>query len=519
MKRTCVLLVLDGWGVGRNDFSNPIQVAQPKTIDFIKHHYPIGALQASGISVGLPWNEEGNSEVGHLTIGAGKVIYQHYPRITLAIQNGDFFKNPVFLNAFEHVQKNNSALNIIGLLTEGNIHASFEHLEALLQCAKDRGVSQVNLHMFLDGKDSRPRSALNQVAKLQGVLDQIGIGRIASLSGRYYGLDRDGHWDRTAAAYRVMTEVSPVSSEKLETVLARTYESGNNDDYTDPIIVGPEAHPVQENDAVIFTDFREDSIRQIASAFILPDFNSFPTKQFKNVFVATLTDYSKQFKVPVAFPNEDINAPLGKVLSDAGKVQMLVAETEKYAHVTYFFNGYRDEPFPNQFRVLVPSRNVMHHDEHPEMMAEEIGNRIVEAVEDKGFNFIIANFANADMIAHTGNYDAAVVAINTIDAQVERIYKACKANDAALIITADHGHVEKMKDPYTGMIETRHDANMVPVYVVMSEFYRTKSEAEVAQGEREVVGILSDVAPTVLEVLGVSQPAEMKGKSLLRYLT
>jgi len=518
MKQTCVLIILDGWGIGRNDISNPVYQMHPPTIAAIKSRYPMGALQSSGIAVGLPWGEEGNSEVGHLTIGAGRVIYQHYPRITLAIQNKEFFNNKVFLDAISHVKKNNSALNLVGLLTEGNIHASFEHFVAMIRLAKEQGVSQLNLHLFSDGKDSRPRSVLSQLARLKSVFEEYGLGNLASLSGRIYGLDRDGHWDRTQKAYDAMTGSLAPSQETIEAVVARTYEQNENDDFLEPLRLEAGAQPINDNDGVLFMDFREDSIRQIVSPFVLKDFDKFPIKPFTNLYIATLTDYSKRFLVPVAFPSEFIGKPLGKVLSDAGKIQMLVTETEKYAHVTYFFNGYRDESFPNQFKILIPSRSVTRHDEHPEMMAEEIANRVVEAIEDRSFNFIIANFANTDIIAHTGNFEAALKAVQIVDEQLGRIVAACEATDSALLITSDHGHVEKMRDPYTGAIETKHDTNPVPLYYVSREAARPRSSAEMNAAETEVIGILSDVAPTVLDVLGIAKPTEMTGRSLLGFL-
>lgn len=516
MKKTCVLLVLDGWGVGRRDGSNPLHLAQPKQIEYFKSHYLSGALQAAGIAVGLPWGEEGNSEVGHLTIGAGKVIYQHYPRITLAIQEGTFFKNEVLNQGFEHTVKNKSVFHIATLLTEGNIHASFEHLEALLQYARQKGVPQVGLHIFADGKDSRPRSVEELLEKLNGVIARVGIGEVLTLSGRHYALDRDGHWDRTAKTYAVMTGGEAVSAESVATVIKKAYEAGQNDEYIEPTRLSERS--IADGDALFFADFREDSVRQIVSPFAIADFAPFSTKKYTNLFVATMTEYSKYFKLPVAFPAESINTPLGKALSDSGKMQMLIAETEKYAHVTYFFNGYRDEHFPNQFPILIPSRNVSRHDEYPQMMAEEIGNRVVEAIEDRSFDFILANFANADIVAHTGNFDAAVKAIEAVDAQLERIFAACQATDSALIITSDHGNVEVMRDPLTGAPETSHDANPVPVYVVDKKFARVKNEIESQRGEREVVGILSDVAPTVLEILGIAKPVEMTGRSLLSIL-
>lgn len=516
MKKTTVLLILDGFGIGKRESANPIYVVNGEHLRLIKQKYAIGALQAGGIAVGLPWGEVGNSEVGHLTIGAGKVMYQHYPRITLAIRDGSFFTNKAFLAAAEHVKKNNSALHIAGLLTEGNIHASFEHLEALIRFAKEQKLTKVYLHLFTDGKDSKPKSAKSLLARVQEVLTGEGVGELASYSGRHFALDRDGHWDRTEQAYRAMT-TSEVSQKPLDELIAANYEAGNTDEYLPPVVPGPQAHPVSSGDSLIFIDFREDSIRQIASSFILSDFDKFKTAGLKDVHVVTMTEYSKKLSAPVAFESEVVEHPLGKVLSDAGKTQLLVAETEKYAHVTYFFNGYRDEPFPGQFRVLIPSRNVERHDEHPEMMAEEVANRVIEAVEDGSFDFVVANIANPDMVAHTGNFEAALKAIAVVDKQVGRIVKACEVRDANLLITADHGNAETMSDSLGGA-ETSHDSNPVPIYLIGSQFVREKSEADVMRQESQAVGILSDVAPTILALMGVKQPAEMTGKSLLSYL-
>ncbi len=515
MRKTTVLLILDGFGVGKRESSNPIYVANGPNFHYIKQRYAIGALQAGGIAVGLPWNEVGNSEVGHLTIGAGKVIYQHYPRITLAIRDGSFFKNVAFLKAAEQVKKHDAGLHIAGLLTEGNIHASFEHLEAMLKFAKSQGLTKVYLHLFADGKDSRPKSAASLLARLKTAIAEQGVGILSSYSGRHFGLDRDGHWDRTESAYQAMTATAR-SSQTVDEALTANYEQGNSDEFLQPIVVEP--HPVAEHDALIFLDFREDSIRQIADSFIDAQFDKFPATHFHDLLVVTMTDYSKRFNVPVAFPNEEITHPLGKVLSDNSKTQMLIAETEKYAHVTYFFNGYRDEPFPGQFRVLLPSKNVARHDEKPEMMAEEIANRILEAIEDKSFDLIVANFANPDMVAHTGNFEATLKAIQVVDREVGRLVKACESSDTNLLITADHGNAEEMNDLATGNMETSHDSNPVPIYVIGKEFVREKTDAQILQQEHEVVGILSDVAPTILALMGINKPAAMNGKNLLTYL-
>ncbi len=516
-KKMVALIILDGWGIGKEDASNPIAQVKPAMIEYIKSHYLSGALQASGIAVGLPWNEVGNSEVGHLTIGAGKVIYQHYPRITLAIQNGEFFKNQVFLDAFTHAKQYSSSVNIAGLLTEGSVHAAFEHLEALIHYAKAVGVTKLNLHLFADGKDSRPRSALILLERLRRVIETEGIGTLASFSGRHFALDRDGHFDRTKLAYDVMTGLETPGSGTVEDVIRAAYEQNVNDEFIKPVSLVA-GHGITDNDSLIFIDFREDSIRQIVQSFITPDFNQFVVKPIKNLFVATMTEYSKSFKVPVAFPSEVVTHPLGKVLSDAGKTQLLLAETEKYAHVTYFFNGFRDDGFPLQTKFLVPSRNVDRHDEAPEMKAAEIADRVIEAITGEQFDFMAVNFANADMVAHTGNFEAAIKAINTVDEQLGRIVKLCESTGTYLVITSDHGNAEVMLDIMTGMPETSHDPSPVPVYIIGPEFKRTKTPDQVKHTEAEVAGILSDVAPTILELFGIPKPPQMNGQSLLGLL-
>lgn len=516
-RKMLVLAILDGWGVGPTDATNPIYQVNPATISYLKQKYLAGALQASGIAVGLPWNEVGNSEVGHLTIGAGKVIYQHYPRITIAIQKGAFFQNQVFLKAFDHIKQTGGALNIVGLLTEGSTHAAFDHLEALIQFAGQQKVARVNLHLFADGKDSRPRSALELLERLRPSIQAAGVGALASLIGRHYALDRDSHWDRTKAAYDVLVGATPAGSVALNDVVAQTYDQGQNDEFIPPTLLGPTPNPIRDGDAVIFTDFREDSIRQIVEPFVLPGFDKFPTMKFTNLFVASMTEYTKEFKIPVAFPAEEVTHPLGRVLSEAGRTQLLIAETEKYAHVTYFLNGYRDEAFAGQTKFLVPSRNVESHDQQPQMQAQAIADKVIEALRGHLFDVIILNFANADMVAHTGNYQAAMTAIKTVDEQLGRIVKACEEKGAYLIVTSDHGNAEVMVDAITGSAETRHDMSPVPVYLLGPEF---KHDTPLPPDfkEAEAIGILSDVAPTILDILKVPKPAEMTGQSLVPQL-
>ena len=509
-KRTIILTILDGWGIGKADESNPIHVVNPQNINYLKANFPAGILQASGISVGLPWAEEGNSEVGHLNLGAGRIIYQYYPRITLAIHDASFFKNPALKNAFEHAKKYNSAVNLIGLLSEGNVHASFEHLVALVEFAKKENISKLNLHLFTDGRDSSPNSALELLARLPKE------GKLASLSGRFYGMDREGHWERTQKAYSVLVGEGPIT-DNIENHIKKTYERKFSDEFVEPIRISAEGS-IKDNDALIFFNFREDRIRQIASAFINPQFKNFPTKSLNNLYIATMTQYDDEFKVPVAFPPEKIETCLGKVLSDKGKTQLRIAETQKYPHITYFFNGMREEPFKNEYRILIPSRSIIRQDEHPEMMANEVTTRAIESISEGVFDFILINYANSDIIAHTGNYEACLRVVRIIDEQIDKLIKATLECNAILIITSDHGNIEKLFNPLTGLPETQHDPSPVPVYLVAKEFMRSRTEAEIRRSEKENTGILADVAPTILELMAISKPKEMTGQSLLKAL-
>ncbi|MBI3088954.1 MAG: 2,3-bisphosphoglycerate-independent phosphoglycerate mutase, partial [Candidatus Colwellbacteria bacterium] len=392
-KQTVVLVILDGWGVGRGDASNPIHVVNPPNINHIKKTYPMGSLQASGIAVGLPWNEEGNSEVGHLTLGAGKVIYQHFPRISLSIKDGSFFKNQAFLDAFAHAKKNNSRVHLVGLLTDSGVHAHLDHIQALLKLAENENFSNVSLHLFTDGKDTPPKSAIKFIS-------QVPQERIASISGRFFAMDRDLHWDRTARVYNtlVSSKQQVVSSKGIEEFLKSSYECGLTDDFIEPTLFRAE-NVIKDNDSVIFFNFREDAMRQLAEMFTNPragEEHIIPN----NLHITAFTEYSSQFNLPVAFPTEKVINPLGKILSDNNKVQLRIAETEKYAHVTYFFNGYEEKPFKNEYRVLIPSRNIARQDEAPEMMASQITTRVVSALNEGVYDFILVNYANPDVIAH-----------------------------------------------------------------------------------------------------------------------
>jgi len=509
-RRTVILVIIDGWGVGRPDFSNPIHTVNPQTFDFLKHNFPGGTLQASGISVGLPWGEEGNSEAGHLNMGVGRVVYQNYPKITLAIRNKTFFNNPVLQNAFAHATANNSSVNIIGLLGEANVHASFEHLAALLAYADQIHfpAERINLHLIADGRDSDPHSVLKLIAKLPHP------EQLASIGGRHYGMDRDKHWDRIQPAYAAMTgSATPIAD--LAPYVEQFYAKGLTDEYIVPTPVGEIARPIKNDDAVIFFNFREDRMKQIVKAFTDPAFAEFPTAPLSNVHFCSFIEYDPSFGIPAFFPPDALGNPLGKVLADHNKTQWRIAETEKYAHITYFFNGLREKPFDGEYRVLIPSRQEFSHAEHPEMRADEITSRLVEAIEERAYDLIVVNYANADIIAHTGNMEASEQAVRVIDTSLKKVVDATLATDSIMIVTSDHGNAERLADPLTGKPETKHDANPVPIYLVANEYKRIRSEAEVRSAEQGSIGVLADIAPTILELMHIPKPEEMTAQSLV----
>ncbi len=514
VKRTYILVILDGWGIGKKDSSNPIYAVSPEIIKTIQNNYPCGALQASGIAVGLPWKEEGNSEVGHMIIGAGKTLYQYALKISTAIDDGSFFENQNLKNAFTHAKNNKSNLHLIGLLSEGNVHSSFKHLATLIKMAKKEKCEKVNLHIFTDGRDSRPQSAMNLIQKLNTEI-QKNPGpefKLATLSGRYFSMNRDNYWERTEKAYRILTETNSIPKPPEE-IIKETYQKNLNDEYIEPTMI--ENGAIQDNDAIIFFNFREDRMQQITAPFLNPDFDKFPVKKFQNLYVVTMTKYQDKYPEIFAWSQEISENPLGKILSDHKKNQLRIAETEKYAHVTYFFNNLRKEPFTDEFRILIPSNKIAHHDEKPEMMAQAITDRALFAINGGGFDFILVNYANPDMIAHTGNYNATIKAIKFLDKQIERLYKNVLEHNHVLLITSDHGNAENLIDLNSGEPETKHNINPVPFYLIAKEF---QGKNKSTTGSLPVIGLLSDVAPTILELMNIPKPKEMIGQSLLEQL-
>jgi 2,3-bisphosphoglycerate-independent phosphoglycerate mutase len=516
-RKTCILIVLDGWGIGRHDESNPIYVVKPPTFAWLAQNYPLTSLQASGIGVGLPWGEVGNSEVGHLTLGAGKILYQYFPKITMAIQDGSFFQNQILKDACAHAIKNGSAINFAGLLTKANVHASLDHLLALIKMARQEFAAagtapRINLHLFSDAKDSPPHT-------LGTFLKEIPQEYLATLIGRYYAMDRNGNWRLTETAYQVMTgqigQVVPDPAPVIDT----TYKQNLTEEYLPPIRIGADAasadaKKVKDGDSLVFFNYREDSIRQLASSFIIQPFDKFPTLPFQDLFIATMSHYEDNFNVPVVYPAEKVDDPIGKIFSDRGMSQLRLAETYKYAHVTYFFNGLREPPFPGEYRTLIPSLAEVHPEQHPEMMASAITDRLIEAIQSKGFDFILVNYANPDAIAHTSDYNASLEAVRIMDREIARVLTVAENPDVLLAITADHGNIEEMISPITGLPESQHDPSPVPLHLIAPQF-KGKKFVNFDNYENETLGSLADVAPTLLEVLGIPKPPEMTGRSLL----
>jgi len=517
MYKPVILMILDGYGRGPENAANAIFKAIKPNIDFIEKNFPVTNLQASGIAAGLPWGEEGNSEVGHLNLGAGQIVYQYLPRITFAIRDGSFFKNPALLQAAEHVKKNNSSLHIIGLIGSGNVHSYIDHFYAVLDFAKKEDVKNVFIHAFTDGRDSPPKDALDFYEKVQNKLNHdYSFAKIVSLIGRHWALDRNDGWDKTEIAYRLLTESKGEVFKDVKNAIESDYNKNIFDEFIEPKVIKDE--PIKNNDAVMFIDFREDSVRQLTRAFVEENFDKFERKKIKNLYFATMTRYEKNLPINVLFEPLEIKNTLTKVISDAGKKQIHIAETEKYAHVTYFFNGGIENPTPNEDRVLIQTKKDHDFAGNPAMSAPEITEKLIETINSKKYDFIIVNYANADMVGHTGNFQATVSAIEVLDNEVGKITAEVLKTDAVLIITADHGNADEKINLLTGEPSTEHTSNPVPFYLIANKLRREKTPEDFEIYRTEIKGILADVAPTILELMGLPQPPEMTGKSLLNVL-
>jgi len=535
MAKSVVLIILDGWGLAPASAGNAISQAKTPNFNRFWAAYPKTQLSASGEAVGLPRGERGNSETGHLNLGAGQIIFQDLPRIDMAIADGSFFQNSAFKQAAQHVKNHNSALHLLGLIGAGGVHSSIEHLVALIHFAKTENVNNLYLHLFTDGRDSPPMSAATYILKIEQELTKVGMGKIATLTGRYFAMDRDNRWERTQKAYEALVLGKGNFASSPIQAIRESYAAGKTDEFIEPVVLDKNGL-IQNNDAVIFFNFRIDRPRQLTKAFVLPDFEKLEIKKasfdpyaeryglkiyevprgtttfkrekiLKNLFFVTMTEYEKNLPVVAAFPPEPVRLPLARVLAENNLRQLHIAESEKYPHVTVFFDGGREKPFPGEDWVEIPSPKVATYDLKPEMSAYQLTEQLVKRLKGNHYDFILVNFANPDMVGHTGVISAGIKACETVDECLGKIVNTVLNLGGTCFITADHGNIEEMINLTTGEIDTEHSTNPVPFIVVDQRFN---------QGGRILPrGILADVVPTILAILGIEKPEFMTGKNLL----
>src|SRR5947199_1598887 len=516
--RPFVLIVMDGWGINPRTEGNAIALAHTPNIDKLAREWPHTAVKTSGEAVGLPEGQMGNSEVGHQNIGAGKRVLQDYTRISESIRDGSFFHNPVFLKAIEHVKKNQSQLHICGLLGNGGVHAHESHLEALLRLAHMHDVERVYIHAFTDGRDSSPTGGIEFMRQLQARASEIGgehATKVATVSGRYYAMDRDNRWDRTGMTYFAMTKGEGVHASSAIEAIQQSYEKNVTDEFILPTVIMEDNHPVsvvKAGDALIHYNFRPDRARQLTKAFVMKELPPEAKGKFdrgpriEDLKYVMMTEYEEGLDAEVAYRADEVDMPLARVISEQGLRQFHTAETEKYAHVTYFINGRRETPYPGEDRELVPSPKVPTYDLQPEMSAAGVTDTAIQRIRSGIYDLIIMNYANADMVGHTGVIEAAIKAVEVVDTGVGRVVEATLAIGGGLLVTADHGNAEQLIEYDTGKPFTAHTTNPVPLYLVVPQL---------ADARLRTDGILADVSPTILQIMGIPQPKDMTGKSLI----
>ena len=524
-----IFIVLDGWGFSLQEQGNAIAKASLPTLDYIQGHYPSCLLKASGISVGLPWGEPGNSEVGHFTLGSGRITLQAMPRIIEAIRDGSFFSNAAFLKAIEHVKQNNSQLHVMGLLGTGSVHSYIDHLYGLLELAARQGISdRVKLHLFMDGDDSPPQEGAKLLAHVNLRLDQTHQGQIASIIGRSFAMDRDHNWAYTQQAYELLTQGKGQRTKDEVKAMEEYYRKGLRDGYIPPTVVtdaqGRPKGLVRDNDSIIFFNYRQDSARQLTKAFVQPDKVEFKPAVPSNLVFVTMTEYEKDLPCEVAFATIVLENMLAQVLADAGKTQIHIAETHKYAHITYFFNGLHEQQHQNEEWQLIVSGDTTEFVSHPALKTPEITQVLTNLIAKNLPDFTLINLGNADVLAHTGNFAATVLGCQIIDEALKEILQALEQNqtfgqDWVLVVSADHGHAEAMLDPVSGVVLTEHTSNDVPFYLISPKFKHDVSALDLLGRRKNALGMLADIAPTILELMAIPQPAQMTSKSLLSELT
>jgi 2,3-bisphosphoglycerate-independent phosphoglycerate mutase len=505
-----MLIILDGWGFSQNEEGNAISLAKKPFYNQLKEKYPHCILKSSGEDVGLPEGQMGNSEVGHLNIGAGRIVYQELTRINRSIRLGEFAKNTVLNEAIDKAVQKNSALHLMGLLSDGGVHSHIDHLFALMDLAKEKGVKKLYIHAILDGRDVPPANAGEYIDSLEDKIEEIGLGQIATVSGRYYTMDRDKRWERVEKGYRAMVNGEGVKACLAREALEKSYDLKVTDEFVEPtVIVDEHGEPVgriKPDDVVIMYNFRADRARQISYAFTEKNFAGFVRPGgFPQVHYVCFTQYDLNIDAPVAFPPQDLANTLGEVVSKAGLKQLRIAETEKYAHVTFFFNGGVEKANPGEERVLVPSPKVATYNLQPEMSAPEVTKQVVQKLKETDYGLVVLNFANPDMVGHTGNLEACIKAIETVDCCLQKVVEAVLAQNGVVLITADHGNAEYMIDCETKKCLTAHTTNCVPCILVGNKVKQMSLRD----------GSLQDIAPTLLELMGLEKPVEMTGESLI----
>lgn len=509
-KKPVVLLILDGWGHREDPADNAIYHANTPTWDRLWANCPTTLISSSGLSVGLPDGQMGNSEVGHMSLGAGRVVYQNISRIDKAIEDGDFFTNETYIAAIDQAIARDKAVHILGLLSPGGVHSHDSHIQAMVEMAAQRGASKVYVHAFLDGRDTPPRSAQVSLETLDKQLKELGCGRIASIIGRYYAMDRDNRWGRVETAYRLLTEAkSEYRANSATEALELAYQRDENDEFTSATVIqdaGQQSAAIEDGDSVIFMNFRADRAREITRAFVDKNFSGFirQVEPDLSAFVMT-TQYAADIEAPCAYAPKTITNSFGELMESLGKTQLRIAETEKYAHVTFFFSGGREALYTGEDRALIPSPDVATYDLQPQMSAPEVTRQLVAAIKSGKYDTIICNYANGDMVGHTGNFGAAVKAVEAIDDSLRQVTEAVLEANAECLITADHGNCEQMQDYDSGQLHTQHTTGPVPLVYVGNRDIKLSS----ARGK------LADIAPTMLTLMGIEQPAEMTGQSLI----
>lgn len=510
VKQPLVLMILDGWGTREACSDNAVTLADPCNFYSLKSKYPHTLLKCSGKDVGLPQDQMGNSEVGHLNMGSGRIVFQEITRISDAVENGTFFKNEEFIKALENARKNNGAVHLMGLLSDGGVHSHLDHVYALLELCKQYSIDKVFIHGFLDGRDVGPKTAMEYIQKLQAKIEEIGTGQIATLAGRYYGMDRDNRWERIEKSYNAMVRGEGIKAPNASAAIEQSYENRVTDEFVQPVVlIDKDAQPVglvKDGDSLIFFNFRADRARQISRAFVEPDFDKFDRNLWPKVHYVCLTQYDVNIPAPAAFPPQNLSNTLGDILAGEGLKQLRIAETEKYAHVTFFFNGGVEAPNPGEDRVLIPSPDVATYNLQPEMSAPGVTARVIEEIDRDMYDVVILNYANPDMVGHTGVLDAAVKAVKTVDECMMKVIEKVREKNGIVLITADHGNCEMMVSPETGAPHTAHTLDMVPFILISDNHINSNLKNGCS---------LRDIAPTMLELLGISIPEEMTGKNII----